>query len=109
MARRWRVECADAVYHVMNRTDRCEPISKALINRTILRFLTLLCMSKAMKRYSHTCLLLPVLWLASCSPDLKVTVHDEDAAALVASNFLHTAFYLHKPGEAYDTTHPQFK
>src|SRR6266850_2245030 len=62
-----------------------------------------------MKRRSLIWLLLPVLWLAACSPIVNVTVHDEDAAALIASNFLHTAFYQHKPGDAYDITHPLFK
>src|SRR5882724_1868190 len=62
-----------------------------------------------MNRYLPLSLLMPVLWVTSCSPNLTLTVHDEDAAALVASNFLHTAFYEHKPGDAYDATHPQFK
>ena len=60
-------------------------------------------------RYLPIYLLATVLWVTSCSPKLSLTVHDEDAAALVASNFLHTAFYEHKPDEAYNATHPQFK
>jgi len=62
-----------------------------------------------MKPYFPICLLLQALWLTSCTPSLNVTVHDENAAALVASNFLHTAFYQQKLGDAYDATHPKFK
>jgi hypothetical protein len=62
-----------------------------------------------MNLYVSICLLVPVLWLTSCSPNLTLTVHDEGAAALVASNFLHTAFYQHKPDDAYNSAHPQFK
>lgn len=52
---------------------------------------------------------LPVLCLVSCRPSLTLTVHDEDAAALVSSNFLRTAFYERKPGLAYETTDTRFK
>src|SRR5262249_44400228 len=54
-------------------------------------------------------LMVSVLWLTSCSPGLTLTIHDEGAAALVASNFLHTVFYQHKPDDAYNSTDPQFK
>jgi hypothetical protein len=57
----------------------------------------------------HIWLPMPALWANSCSPNLSLTVHDEDAASLVASNFLHAAFYQHNAGNAYDTTDPRFK
>lgn len=54
-------------------------------------------------------LVLSVWGLASCSPTIQITIHDEDRAALVASNFLHLAFCQRLPGLAYDGTHAQFK
>src|SRR6185503_19175019 len=62
-----------------------------------------------MSRWSILGASLPLLFLVSCRPSLTVTVHDEDAAALVSSNFLRTAFCERKPGLAYDTTDTQFK
>jgi len=62
-----------------------------------------------MNRLSVLGLILPLLCLVSCTPSLTLTIHDEDAAALVSSNFLRTAFYERKPGPAYDTTDTRFK
>lgn len=68
----------------------------------------------AVRNYSIILIILPLLLVVSCSPiscspNVAVTVHDEDAAALLSSNFLYTAFYEGKAGNAYDMTDSQFK
>lgn len=60
-------------------------------------------------RLSFIAPILLLLCLPACTPSLQLTLHDEDAAALISSNFLHTAFYEHKFREAYDSTDAQFK